>query len=146
MGTLDDGPEQAPLPAELVEQTVLDLLPFLDWDLVITHSPGGEYTTHLRHQETSRAVVRLWTQQRITAREMWLFAYDDAGRTKLPEAEAEADLRLNLSQELFLRKYSLITEEYGFDFESWEARATPRVEGFWKFSDPRSLRERFGGL
>lgn len=146
IGVLDDGPDQSPLPSSLVEQTVLDLLPFRDWDLVITHSPRGEYTSHRRHEETSRAVANLWMQHRITARELWLFAYEDAGRTRLPEAAPDADFRLELPEELFLRKYSLITEEYGFELESWEARATPRVEGFWKLGDPRSLFERFDGL
>lgn len=145
MGDLDDGPEQSPLPPDLVEQTVLDLLPSLEWDLILTHSPLGEYTSHLRHQEISVALARLWLEQRITAREVWLFAYEDAGRTKLPEACSDADLRLELSEELFLRKYSLITEGYGFEFESWEARATPRTEGFWRFSDPQSIFARFDG-
>ena len=57
---MDDGPEQFPLEEATVESAILALLPKQHFDLVITHSPSGEYTKHLRHEETGRAVIRLW--------------------------------------------------------------------------------------
>jgi hypothetical protein len=38
MGDLDDGPEQTPLPAQSVQQTLLGLLPPINYDLVLTHA------------------------------------------------------------------------------------------------------------
>lgn len=144
MADLDDSPEQSPISPEIVEETILELLAVDDWDIIITHSPEGEYTSHRRHEEVSIAVARLWAAGKLSAREVWMFAYEDAGRTKLPEAYANADLRLELRDDLYLRKYALITEEYGFDLDSWEARTTPRIEGFWMFGRPSAVFERFG--
>lgn len=70
-------------------------------------------------------MARLWAAGRISADELWRFAYQDAGRTKLPEVIAEADVIFPLSDETFIRKYELITELYGFDSTSWEGMATP---------------------
>ena len=41
MADLDDGPEQAPLPVELVETTAARLLAGDSYDLVLTHGPLG---------------------------------------------------------------------------------------------------------
>lgn len=140
---LDDGPDQLPLPVELVEETILSLYPAEHWDYVMTHSFDGEYTRHLRHEEAARAVAGLWTRGKLCADELWMFAYEDAGRTKMPEAIADADLVLPLSEERFQRKYAIVTEIYGFDAESWEGRATPRTEAYWRFTDPHQLAGRF---
>ena len=60
MGKLDDGPDQFPLSSEHVEDTILSLLPKLEFDILLTHAPQGEYTWHRRHGEVSRAVQELW--------------------------------------------------------------------------------------
>ncbi|MDO9615049.1 MAG: PIG-L family deacetylase, partial [Bacteroidota bacterium] len=44
MGDLDDGPEQLPLDEDEVAGLILNLLPPMHLDLVITHHPHGEYT------------------------------------------------------------------------------------------------------
>ena len=57
IGHLDDGPEQVPFPELDIRQAILSLLLETSFDLMLTHSPYGEYTRHLRHEETSRAVL-----------------------------------------------------------------------------------------
>ncbi len=52
--------------------------------LILTHSPYGEYTRHLRHEETGRAVISLWEEGCISATEIWMFAYEDGGKRYLP--------------------------------------------------------------
>ena len=52
MGDLDDGPEQKPLEEAVLQRTILQLLPPKHFDLLLSHSPKGEYTRHLRHEET----------------------------------------------------------------------------------------------
>jgi len=34
-----------------------------------------------------------------------------------------------------LKKYSIITETYGFEKNSFEAETTPRAESFWQFTN-----------
>jgi len=74
MGDLDDGPEQNPLDKKELEETILHLLPQKHYDLIITHNPSGEYTQHARHEEVSRAVIKLWEDKVISAKELWIFA------------------------------------------------------------------------
>ena len=72
IGDLDDGPEQTPISDFDLQYAILQLLPTTHFDLVITHHPAGEYTRHLRHEETSRAVIELWLAGKITATTLWL--------------------------------------------------------------------------
>ena len=132
MADLDDGPEQSPLDPELVQSTLRSLLAEQRFDLVLTHAPRGEYTRHLRHEEVSAAVHRLWSQGELGGAELWLFAYDDGQRSHLPRAIPDADLTLALPHEIWLEKARLISEVYGFAADSWEARVTPRSEAFWR--------------
>jgi hypothetical protein len=37
---------------------------------------------------------------------------------------------------IWLRKYSIITETYGFEKNGFEAQTTPMAESFWRFTDP----------
>jgi LmbE family N-acetylglucosaminyl deacetylase len=138
MADLDDGPDQLPLEPESVRETVAGLLADRRFDLVLTHGPRGEYTRHRRHEECCRAVVELWEAGQIEAEQLWLFAYEDGDRTSLPRISEGAHRCLHLTGEKWRQKYRLITEVYGFSPESWEARTTPRDEGFRCFPSPRS--------
>ncbi len=67
MGDLDDGPDQKPLDSNDVQETIIRLLPSAEFDLIITHNTGGEYTRHRRHEETSQAVLALCGSGRLSA-------------------------------------------------------------------------------
>lgn len=136
MGDLDDGPDQMPLDERDVEQAVMDLLPAIHYDLIISHNPAGEYTRHIRHEEASKAVIKLWQQGKISASELWTFAYEDGGKKYFPLAVENANIFRPLTKRIWLRKYSIITQNYGFKKDSWEAETTPRTESFWQFTDP----------
>ena len=136
MGNLDDGPEQKPLDENEVEQAILDLLPANHFDLIITHNPGGEYTRHLRHEETGRAVIKLWHEGKIVANELWTFAYHDENKKHLPLAIENSNIYHILPEKVWLRKYGIITETYGFEKNSFEAETTPKAESFRKYTDP----------
>lgn len=133
MGDMDDGPEQLPLANEEVERAILRLLPARRYDLVITHNIYGEYTRHRRHEETGRAMIRLWASGGLRAGQFWAFAYSDADRTHLPLADPGAPLYFRLSPGLWERKYNIVTSIYGFDENSWEAQTTPKNEAFRQF-------------
>lgn len=135
MADLDDGPEQRPLPEDVVMETILLLLPKGHFDLVLTHHPNGEYTRHRRHEEIGRAMIKLWYDRRISADELWVFAYEDGGRAYYPLADCNANIYFQLPADIWQSKYALMTGLYGFAPDSWEACTTPRAEAFWRFTD-----------
>ena len=135
MGDLDDGPDQVPLPATMVQDAILSLLPGRDYDILLTHAPDGEYTRHRRHEEVSRAVWVLWRDGDLRARRLWQFAYEDGGGAYSPRPRKDACLNLPLSDAVWTRKYGIITEVYGFGEASWEAQVVPRTEAFGCFSE-----------
>ena len=134
MGKLDDGPEQIPLDEDEVELTILDLLPKKHYDLIISHNPNGEYTRHIRHEEVSKAVINLWSNSKINADELRTFAYEDGHKKYHPRPIQNAAIYRPLTKHIWLRKYNILTEIYGFEKDSWEAQTTPREEAFWQFT------------
>jgi LmbE family N-acetylglucosaminyl deacetylase len=133
MGDLDDGPEQKPLFEYVVQEAILQLLPALHFDLIITHNFKGEYTRHRRHEEIGRAVINLWYSGKLSTNELWAFAYEDGHRTYFPIVTEDAPLFYALPHDLWEKKYNIITNIYGFDKNSWEAQTTPKEEAFWQF-------------
>jgi LmbE family N-acetylglucosaminyl deacetylase len=140
IGDLDDGPEQRPLANDKVAAAILALLPGTAFDLVLTHSPRGEYTRHLRHEEVSKAVWSLWNQGILSTGALWLFAYEDGLKTYLPRAEADADWRVALPDPVWEAKRRLITDVYNYGETTWETRTTPREEAFHCYATPAAAR------
>ncbi len=134
MGDLDDGPDQYPLDEKELGQAILDLLPAQYFDLIITHNPSGEYSRHIRHEEVSAAVIKLWHANKIAAQELWTFAYEDGNKAYYPKPVENAPICNRLTKRIWQRKYNIITENYGFDKNSWEAKTTPKSEAFWQFT------------
>jgi LmbE family N-acetylglucosaminyl deacetylase len=130
MGDLDDGPEQNPLDKELVKKTITDLLGRKKFDLVITHSAEGEYTRHLRHEETAEAVADLYRAGLLKTDKVWSFAYEDGSGAYPARAIEKADIYLQLPDDIWQEKYKIITELYGFAEQSFEARTCPKAEAF----------------
>lgn len=143
MGCLDDGPEQIPLDENDLVQTILNLLPARHYDIIISHNPNGEYTRHLRHEETGSAVIKLWVKGKISTKELWVFDYTDDKKEHFPTAVENAMIHLKLTNQIWNKKYSIITETYGFERRSFEAETTPRAESFLRFTDPLDAKNRF---
>lgn len=135
MGDMDDGPEQNPLDENELEDAILRLLPSIHFDLIISHNPNGEYTRHLRHEEISKAVIKLWHAARISANELWTFAYEDNDKKYYPRPIEKATFYHRLTKQIWLKKYNIITKTYGFEKNSFEAETTPRAESFWQFTN-----------
>ena len=144
MADLDDGPEQVPLPIEQIQATITRLLAGNSYSLILTHGPRGEYTRHRRHEECCRSVVELWQAGGVATNSLWLFAYEDGGHAYLPRVRDDADRRDRLAENIWIEKRRLITDVYGYGPESWEARATPREEGFWCFDSAEAAAKRTG--
>ena len=139
MADLDDGPEQEPLPDELVQNNLFNCLPDHEYELGITHSPYGEYTRHRRHEEIGRAVMLLWQQGKLAFKELWMFAYEDGNKEYLPRPRRNAQKIETLQRNIWMKKYQIITEVYGFSSDSFEARTTPKEEAFWRFTERSEL-------
>jgi len=135
MGDLDDGPEQNPLNEVIVENAILQLLPTNHFDLVITHHSTGEYTRHLRHEETNKAVIALWRRGKIKTKELWTFAYEDGNKRYFPRPIGIADIFQKLSEKTWVKKYDIILKTYGYDKNSWETKTTPMSEAFWQYKN-----------
>lgn len=143
MGDLDDGPDQNPLDEKEVESLILNLLPSTHFDLIITHNPSGEYTKHIRHEEVSKAVIKLWQTGKLSASELWTFAYEDGNKKYFPRPVENAPGYRKLTKHIWQRKYSIITETYGFEKNSWEAETTPKAESFWQFTATSDVKKWF---
>lgn len=137
MGNMDDSPVLLPLAEAEIKEYIIDLLPAVTFNLIITHHPRGEYTRHVRHEEISQAVIQLWQEGRIDTSELWCFAYEDGAGQYYPRPVLTADVIHPLDKEIWLDKYRLVTEVYGFENSSWEARTTPQTEAFWQFTNPK---------
>jgi len=141
MGILDDGPEQLPIKEKQIQCIILNLLPSKHFDLIITHNPTGEYTKHIRHEEVSKAVIKLWYSGKINTKELWTFAYEDGNKKYYPKPIENASVYRTLTKSIWLKKYKIITETYGFEKSSFEAETTPRTESFWQFKNPLAAKK-----
>jgi LmbE family N-acetylglucosaminyl deacetylase len=146
MADLDDGPEQTPIPPDMIEATITCLLAGHSYDLLLTHGPKGEYTRHRRHEECSQSVVDLWRSSGIDTKRLWLFAYEDGARAYLPKVRKDADRQDILAEKVWREKRQLIMDVYGYGADSWEARTAPREEGFWCFDSPQEAFNRTAAM
>jgi LmbE family N-acetylglucosaminyl deacetylase len=142
MGDIDDGPEQIPLHLYEVRCAISELLPSENFDLIITHSPDGEYTRHRRHEEVGKAVVSLWKDDKLFSKELWQFAYEDNCGHYKPRPIKNADLIIKLPNEIWQTKYEIITDIYGFTPHGFEAKAATKEEAFWRFTPTLQIAER----
>jgi len=136
---LDDGLEQLPLQDFSVQGKIMEGLADTNYDLIITHSPFGEYTRHLRHEEVGSAVLNLWASGELHAKELWLFAYSDSQKKHYPKAIYGAHIEVKLPTDIWLKKLGILQEAYGFSAYSWEAMTTPKVEAFWRLEHPTEV-------
>lgn len=143
IGDLDDSPEQPPLLESSICETILSQLPDQPFDAIFTHSPEGEYTGHLPHQEIGQAVINLWHNRSITTKELRVFAYQDGNRQYRPRAITADTLQTQLGRQIWSEKLAIITDIYGFERSSWEAQATPELEAIHRFGTPQEAADYF---
>jgi LmbE family N-acetylglucosaminyl deacetylase len=145
MTDLDDGPDQKPLKQTDIQKTILSALPEKSFDIILTHNPKGEYTRHLRHEETSQAVFALWNDGKLKARQFLFFAYEDGGKKYPPRPQKNADIVVDLPKSIWQKKKDIIINSYGFSPDSFEAKAVSDTEAFWlieKHQDIKKITDR----
>jgi LmbE family N-acetylglucosaminyl deacetylase len=132
MGDLNDGPLQKPLDEVEIERLIISLLPPWHFDLIIIHNKNGEFTRDLRHEEIGNVVINLWNAGRLSASELWTFAYEDGNMEYYPRPIENAPIHYVLSKWTWFKKYRIITGTYGLRTKSFEAKTTPKAESFWQ--------------
>jgi len=130
MADLDDGPDQKPLEQSDIQRAILNTLPQRSFDIILTHSPKGEYTRHLRHEEVSQAVLGLWKEGHLEAKRLLLFAYEDGGKKYLPRPRKDADIVIDLPKNILQKKKDIIINSYGFSPDSFEASVVSNAEAY----------------
>ena len=124
-------------------QTTTRLLGGTSYNLILTHGPNGEYTRHRRHAECCQSVVELWRSGGIDTRRLWLFAYEDGGRSVLAAGSRRCRSAGRVGGRRLARK---APADYGSLRVSsptvGKHRCTPREEGFWCFDSAQAAVER----
>jgi LmbE family N-acetylglucosaminyl deacetylase len=143
MADLDDGPDQKPLEQTEVQAVILNTLSERSFDIILTHSPKGEYTRHLRHEEASQAVFSLWNEGKLKAKRLLLFAYEDGSGKYPPRPIEGADIVIKLAKNVWQRKKDIIINSYGFLPDSFEAKAASKIEAFWLIEKPDDTEKNF---
>ena len=141
MGDIDDDPEQLPVDIRDMEETILSLLRNTEYDIIFTHSTQGEYTRHRRHEEVADAVIQLIASGKLKTKRLWMFAYEDGYHKYFPKPIKNVDIMIPLPGEIWKKKYDIITQIYGFNEDSWEAKTVPRREAFWSFRSVNGIKE-----
>lgn len=130
MADLDDGTEQKPLKSSDIQDAFLSTLDEKEYDIIFTHNPKGEYTRHLRHEETSLAITELLKLKKLKAQKLLFFAYEDGEKSYMPRPQKDADIVVNLPKNIWERKKDIIINSYGFSPDSFEANAASDMEAF----------------
>lgn len=131
MSDLDDSsPVLETLSPDLCEiKSRIRRLPTMEYDLILTHGPDGEYTRHERHEQVHRAVCEMTNAGEIQGR-VFCFAYEDCDGGCRPHPEEDARLEITLSADEYRRKQHIVRDIYGFGEGSFEQTAAGPVEAF----------------
>ncbi|MFZ4398915.1 MAG: PIG-L family deacetylase [Bacteroidales bacterium] len=134
IGILDERDGKKSVSEKEIKQTIIKLLPAKHFDMIISHSPSDEFMRNSNNEKVGNAVIKLWNSGKISADQLWNFAYEEGYNEYYPEAVNPASFYKLLKKEIWMKKYKIITETYGFNKNSWEAETTPKAEAFWKTS------------
>jgi LmbE family N-acetylglucosaminyl deacetylase len=126
----DSSPVLAALSPDLHEiKSRIRRLPAMEYDLILTHGPDGEYTRHERHEQVHRAVCEMTNARELRGR-VFCFAYGDCAGGCRPHPEEDARVEVILSADEYRRKQYMVRDIYGFGDGSFEQSAAGPVEAF----------------
>jgi len=115
------------LPSQFqLQNTIMSLLQSERFDVLITHSLWGEYRKSPMIKLIAKSVLALTRTGRLTVRQLWQFAYDSGGEDDKIKPAQEADICVDLTDEIHKRKYDILTKTYGLNLGS-----ILRQESFW---------------
>ena len=115
---------------------VAEHLAMTPWDLCITHGCNREYG-HQRHKETHAEILNLIRDGILEGGELWTFAYNCDTQTKTCRVATQADIIVELSEDVLEEKRRIIRDVYGYSEDSFEFSACISPEGFCKWELPK---------
>ena len=81
--------------------------------------------------------------KKIAIDTLWLFAYEDGNKAYYPRAIETADICQKLPLKIWIEKYRIIKDLYGFEKTGFEAKTTPEKEAFWQFKKAEDAQKWF---
>ena len=133
MGGFTEDEDSLPTQFKL-QNNIMALLQSERFDVIITHSLWGEYRSNGMVELISKTVLSLIKTGRLKAKQVWQFAYEGEQEDYVMKPAIEADICMDLTDEIRKQKYSILTEIYGIDLKS-----VPRQESFWLLGKKRGV-------
>jgi LmbE family N-acetylglucosaminyl deacetylase len=131
-----DDEKLEPLDQKEIIDKIKSLVPNKKYENIYTHGNNGEYG-HLRHKEIHRAVKKLIKDNILACKKFFSFSYKlsnkkvpDKPQLRIPVPKKNADEYIELTEDNFKKKVSLVKNMYGFPGESFEVLSCNKNEAF----------------
>ncbi len=123
-----------PINIDYITETIKNILPKRNYDIIFTHGKNGEYG-HIRHAEIHDAVEKMLKEKELTARRVFFFNYkkgiNSDANLEVPEPILNSDLVLYLDGPELSSKKKIIKDIYGYPNENgFELLSCNKVESF----------------
>jgi hypothetical protein len=120
------------LPSEFQVQKAISTLMFSErFDVIITHSLWGEHGHTKMAEITAKSVLGMTRTGRLVAKQILQFAYEKKGENSLITPVQEADILIELDDEIMGKKLQIITDIYGYSQDTIEVKSISNEETFW---------------
>ncbi|MHC4270894.1 MAG: hypothetical protein ACYST2_01115 [Planctomycetota bacterium] len=130
IGDFDVGAEQ--LPSVFQIQRALGKLMFSErFDVIITHSFWGEHGQTEMAGITAKSVLGMTRTGQLVAKQILQFAYEKKGESPLISPVREADILVDLDEEIMEKKFNIVTDIYGYSQDTTEVKSISNEETFW---------------
>ena len=135
---VEDRVERPPLDTTDIISQFVKTAQYNHYNMVLTHSQNGEYTSNRRHKEINKAVKTAIEDGKLSCDFLANFCYTDNDGLELPHPKSKGE-KLVLEQDIWQKKYAILRKIYNYSPDSWEARATPHTESFTIKANIKSL-------
>jgi hypothetical protein len=113
-------------------QKALSKLLFAErFDVIITHSFWGEYSHTKMASLTAKSVLGMTRTGQLMAKQILQFAYEKKGENLLITPVQEADILIELDEDIMGKKFQITTDIYGYSQDTVEVKSISNQETFW---------------
>jgi hypothetical protein len=120
------------LPSVFEVQRALSRLMFSErFDVIITHSFWGEHGRTEMAGITAKSVLGMTKTGQLMAKQILQFAYDKKPESPLISPVSEADVLIEVDEEIMEKKFGIITDIYGYSQDTIEVKSISNQETFW---------------
>lgn len=112
---------------EHIMNLIKSMLPHKKFDIIFTHGSNGEYG-HIRHIEVHNSIKEMIKRKDLECSKLYFFSYERRG--EFCYAKQSATKFINLDEETFMKKKTLIRDVYGFPSGGFEVESSGKTEAF----------------